>query len=279
MIGYLIKGMWRGFVGGPDFEHVETLRFSLEDKLLSITVPKSNIVTNEPSRPLNFPYRMKGWFDDNVEREQQHCYVHVDSELWMYLPVIPIGASSEYGMYSLQLRIIRLADNTGFSAFDQSALAKHVIEDYDNFHNGPIDDSIFAGWNTEIIKRMKDEQATLICPLDPEMLENWIQSDINRNGYPPIAPAEIKTFNDIQWVYYQETKPKFPAHNDFYCIALDDNHYLECCFSHRVDRNDKHKKWHKHALSAQNRLMNSIVLSDYHEEQDILEHADDTLTV
>jgi hypothetical protein len=79
---------------------------------------------------------------------------------------------------------------------------------------------------------------------------------------PSIPPALIKTFNQTDWVFYQEVRSNRLSRHDFYCLPLSENSFLEVKFNHRVDRSDKHKKWAKHALESQERIMASIYLDE-----------------
>ena len=76
--------------------------------------------------------------------------------------------------------------------------------------------------------------------------------------------------NKLTWVFYQIKRSNSRSHQDYYCLPLSESAFLEVEFNHRVDRSDKHKKWSKHALASQQRIMESIKLSDLPAERDNL---------
>jgi len=262
MIKNLIKGMYRGFAGGPDFSHERTLRFTLEDRLLSVTVPYTNVAFDELEQPTHFPYRSPHWIDETSRAEEQHHISIISTDLWMYVPVVPLGTCSEYGMLTFQPRIAKLADDVGFSAFNQSALKEYLIDDYEKFHNGPVDEKTGAGTNTKILQQLQEQSQGLNSPYSDEEFIEILEIIMSQNGYPSIPPAKIVTINNVDWVFYQEVKGISLTRSDYYCLALDDNHYLECLFKHRVDRSNKHKKWRDGALAAQKKIMEGVILTD-----------------
>ncbi|MDN3396319.1 MULTISPECIES: hypothetical protein [unclassified Pseudoalteromonas] len=82
--------------------------------------------------------------------------------------------------------------------------------------------------------------------------------------------AKEVIINNYQWVFYQECRGNVLSRHDFYCLPLCEHAFLEVKFNHRVDRSDKHKKWAKHALESQQRIMESIKLSDLPPDHDNL---------
>jgi len=46
----LLKNLWRGFKGGPDFTQCSEVTANLEDIQLTLNLPVSNIETIEPPR-------------------------------------------------------------------------------------------------------------------------------------------------------------------------------------------------------------------------------------
>lgn len=250
----LIKAFWRGFVGGPDFNRCITHRFQLEDKQLSITIPDSNVVAAPSTLNTYFPHNSSVWFKQNTrESYDQHLYVHMITENWMYMPVIAVLPSCEYGMFSCQLRI---KQTDKINVLDKEALARFVIQEYDNYHNGS------NGINTKIRKDTAAQSIKRANPWSPEALENQIKLIINNRGKPPIPNAILKTFNQTDWVFYQEVRNNRLSRSDFCCLPLSKTSFLEVEFRHRVDRSDKHKKWAKHALESQERIMASIYLDE-----------------
>ncbi|QLE84785.1 hypothetical protein FLM48_06620 [Shewanella sp. Scap07] len=249
----LIKTFCRGFDGGPDFNNTITRKFILEDKQLSVTMPNSNVAAIDSAKDVSFPHTSSIWFKQNTKVYMQHHYVRVMTENWMYVPPVGVGTSSEYGMLSCQVRI---KHTSAINVLDKTALAQFVVQAYDDFHNGP------EGRNTEIRQETTEESSKMAMPFEPEELEEEIAGRIENYGYPPILPAEIHNVNGVDWVFYQEVRSNVRSRSDFYCLPLSPTSFLEVEFRHRVDRNDQHKKWAKHALDSQQRIMEAILLTD-----------------
>ncbi|WP_236559842.1 hypothetical protein [Colwellia sp. 20A7] len=249
----LIKAYWRGFVGGPDFNRDICHRFMLEDKQLTIKVPDSNVVAEYSPNKVKIPHTSSQWFTKRAKTYRQHCFVQMMTENWMYMPPIALFPSSEYGMFSCQLRIKQV--NT-INVLDKTVLSRYVTQAYDDFHNGP------DGTNTELRRRVVEQSSKMARPYKPEQLEEEVAEHIELQGNPPLAPAIIKNFNQLAWVFYREIKNNHKSHNDFYCLPLSKRSFLEVKFSHRVDLSNKHKKWAKHAFASQERIMASIYLDD-----------------
>jgi hypothetical protein len=252
----LIKVLWQGFVGGADFTQLVTERFILEDKLLKITMPVSNIATEEPPKEVNYPYRSNYWFGQKQKTHTHETYVHIYTELWMYLPIIGILPSSEYGMQGCTFRIKKTPD--GVNALDNEALGVWVIQEYDEYYNDPIPGDKARGCNTELRAEMSRHKT-----LSDEVMAEQLEAYISGSGYPPIPDATTVHINNTEWVFYQLVNPRSRSRKDMYCLGLDEGHYLVVRFSHRVDRSDKYKKWRKAADKTQQRVMEMVSLTNY----------------
>ena len=257
----LIKAYWRGFVGGADFNRGINHRFILEDKQLTINVPDSNIVVGSNPDEVNFPHTSTRWFTKHAEIERQHSYVHMMAENWMYMPPIAIFPNSEYGMLNFELRIKQVSN---INILDESALSRYVTQAYDDYHNGP------DGTNTELRRRKVEESSKLAMPYDPDELEEQVAISIELHGRQTLAPATIKNFNQLAWIFYQEKRNNDNSYRDYYCLPLSEHSFLEVKFRHQVDRPNKLKKWTKHALESQERIIASIYLDDLPLTQDPL---------
>ncbi|MCI2282171.1 hypothetical protein L3081_00610 [Colwellia sp. MSW7] len=259
----LIKAYWRGFVGGPDLHHSITRRFLLEDKQLSINIPDSNIVALPNADDKYYPHTSLTWFNEHAKVYDQHKYVHVYTKNWMYMPPIALFPSSEYGMLSCQLRIKQL---NHINVLDKVALSHYVTQAYIDYHYGP------DGTNTELRRRKVERSSQRASPWTPEELEEQVAISIDLQGRQPLAPAIIKSFNQTDWIFYSEVRNNSHSHNDFYCLPLSENSFLEVEFAHRVDLSHKYKKWAKHALESQERIIASVYLDELPQEQSI-EHS------
>ncbi|SBS35714.1 hypothetical protein MSP8887_02448 [Marinomonas spartinae] len=253
-----LKAIYRGFLAGPDFNYVNTYRFILENKLLSILVPNSNVSVVSSAVELHYPYSSKIWFEENKEYLNQHEYVHMLTRMWGYLPLVNLIPDNELGVLTFQLRIKRTEK---INVLDREALANYVIQEYDNFYNGP------EGQNTIVRQEVEEQSANLVTPFTPEELKEQLKFALANRGYPLLNPAKQIEINNRTWVFYHEWMQNRRSFQDYYCLPLSENCFLEAKFDHRVDRSDKHKKWKKHALQAQERIMQSITLGDIPEEE------------
>jgi len=261
-----IKDFLRGFVGGPDFSGSIKHRFILENKELTINIPNSNIAVLPSKVDISFPHTSTTWFKQHVEESyDQHLYVHMLTKNWMYVPVVSILPSSEYGMLTCQLRI---KQTDKINVLNKQALAEFVIKEYDNYHNGP------DGQNTKLRKQVTQRfnKSSVIRTLEElkEDTEQEIAEYIELHGYQKLPQPKIQEFNNREWIFYQEVRNNRLSRHDYYCFPLSSTSFLEIKFNHNVDRSDKHKKWKKHALASQERIMASITLADIPVEQDNL---------
>ena len=265
ILSYLIKGYWRGFVGGPDFTRDICHRFILEDRQLTINVPDSNVVAAPSAVDVSFPHSSIDWFTEHAKKYRQHCYVHMMTENWMYMPPIALFPSSEYGMLSCQLRIKQV---NHINVLDKAALSRYVTQSYIDYHYGP------EGTNTELRRRVVEESSRMAMPYEPDELEAEVAEYIKLQGRQPLAPAIIKSFNQTDWIYYSEVRNNRHSHQDYYCLPLSEHSFLEVKFNHRVDLSHKYKKWKKHALAAQERIIASVYLDELPQEPSIEHNAD-----
>ncbi|QLE84141.1 hypothetical protein FLM48_02990 [Shewanella sp. Scap07] len=265
-----LKALWQGFLGGADFNYQVTERFILEDKLLTITLPASNIASVEPPKEINYPYRNRHWFSEQQRTHTHETYVHIYTELWMYLPIIPILPSCEYGMLSCVFRVKQTPDRV--NALDNQALGDWLNREYDEHYNHPIEGENSQGRNTYLRKDMSKHTT-----LSDEVMAAQLEGSINNWGYPPIPDSSPVNIKGVEWVFHQLVKPYEHSRTDMYCLGLDENHFLVVRFNHRVDRSDKYKKWRKAANKTQQRVMEQVSLTDYTPQASTPQLTDGTL--
>ncbi|WP_119968186.1 hypothetical protein [Shewanella japonica] len=263
MMKRLLKALWQGFVGGADFNQQVTERFILENKLLTFTIPITNVVARQDPKEINYPYRNRDWFANYQETHTHETYLSLYTRIWMYLPIIPILPSCEYGMLSTEFRIKRTPD--GINALDNQALGDWLNREYDEHYNHPIEGENSQGRNTYLIGKMLKIHGNF----DSEHAATQLKACINNSGYPPIPDAATVYINGTEWVFHQLVKPHSRSRTDMYCLGLDENHFLVVRFNHRVDRSDKHKKWRKAANKTQQRVMEQVSLTDYVENDSL----------
>ncbi|GLQ31544.1 hypothetical protein [Litoribrevibacter albus] len=264
----MIKNLWRGFRGGPDFSEVNPLNASLENIQFSVELPYSNIDTNEPPRSIHFPIMKDGWFDQHAESLKYYRYVHVDTQMWFYVPSVVNLPSGELGVLTLMTQIKRIPEEKNISAFDLDSLGKTVISEYEDYYNSPIigwddnDKDPSLGKNTKIRRDILELANSRSEPWSQEFIDREINLRLSDTGYAPLKPHKIKTINGRSWLFYIEQKAVArPAKNRIYCMPLTDKYYLCLDFGYRVDRIDKFKLWKDHAEAAEKRIMESVKLT------------------
>ncbi|MFC3151483.1 hypothetical protein ACFOEK_10635 [Litoribrevibacter euphylliae] len=260
----MIKNLLQGFRGGPDFNEVNHLNASFENTQFSAALPYSNIETKEPPRPIHFPYLSEGWFEKHATQNRQHHYVHVDTQMWYYIPSIAYSQGGELGCLSLTTLIKRIPKNMTSSAFELDDLGKFIALEYEEHYNSPTIGGIGGeglGINTEIRKSVIEQSERMSTPFSGEKLEEQIRLEMESRGYAPMAPHQIKTINGRSWVFCIEQQlQKRHSKDRMYCLPLSDEYYLCMRFRYRVDINEKFKLWKDHAEAAEKRIMESVKL-------------------
>lgn len=261
----LVKHLWQGFSGGPDFNRLQKLSFQLEEFQLDLSLPYSNIAADEPLRMLNLPFRVNGWFEQHAKQDMHNFQVHIHTEGWCYLAPVLRGENSEYGVLWLQLALKKSPDT--INALNRQQLADYVIAHYDAHYNadtiGPDGNCHGLGWNTrQRLKLMQEAEAAAARGSTGrlEKLEEHYQQQIERFGYPGLQPAKVISMHGFEWVFYQERKGEQATHTDVYCLPLDKHYYLTISFQHRVDQSDENA-WQKHAHKAEQDIMNALKVS------------------
>jgi hypothetical protein len=259
-----LKNWWQGFAGGPDFNRLQKLSFLLEEFSLQLTLPYSNISSDEPPKQVNYPFRSNGWFEQHQQQKDQHKYVPIHTEGWCYLAPLLRFDGGEYGWLWLNIWLKKVPE--GIDALDRHTLAQHVIDEHDQHYNSAAigaEGQYGLGRNTEIESELKEYaelRASRGSPFTEERYRDELQGRINNYGYPQLQPAKLVTLQGFEWVFYQEKYDRHPTRTDFYCLPLSSKFYLTIGFKHRVD-NAGEKSWQKDAENAQQRILNNVNVS------------------
>ncbi|WP_444996311.1 hypothetical protein [Aliikangiella sp. IMCC44359] len=256
----LIKNLWRGFKGGPDFSNCIEVTAQLENWQLNLTLPVTNIVTAKAIKKVNYPFNQSGWFEANSKQRLQHHYVHIETKLWYYLPMA-IFYQGEIGVLSLSTQLKRIPAERKVNAKDLDALGHYVITEYDEYYNAPLDSSGGGGENTRWIKHFEDEiRSAFEGYFSEEEIQEKLAQTIPPVPQPPMEPHEIKTINNRDWVFCAEFQERGHTHDNMYCHPLSEDYYLCLNFRHRVDDSSKYKHWKEHANAAEKRVMEMVRL-------------------
>lgn len=259
-----LKNWWQGFAGGPDFNQQQKLSFLLEEYSVQLTLPYSNITSDEQPKQVNYPFRSVGWFEQHQQQKDQHKYVQIHTEGWCYLAALLRFDDSEYGWLWLNVWLKKVPE--GVDALDRQVLAKHVIDEHSQHYNSSVistDGEYGLGRNTEIESELKEYaelRASRGSPFTEERYRDELQSRINNYGYPPLKPAKLITLQGLEWVFYQEKYDRHPTRTDFYCLPLSSKFYLTIGFKHRVD-NANEKSWQKDAENAQKKILANVSIT------------------
>jgi hypothetical protein len=257
----LIKNLWQGFKGGPDFSNCIEVTALLEDWRLNITVPSTNIITEEKPQKINYPYNQSGWFESNCKQSCQHHYVPIDTQLWYYLPTNLLLLQTELGKLSLSTQLKRILPEKKTNAMAIEALGRYVVAEYDEYYNAPMDSPLGAGVNTRRINEV-EEEVRKMCGKNAkeEEIQAKIAIRLPPTPYPPIPPHEIRTINGRDWAYIVQPKRNSYSHDRMYCQPLSEHYYLCLRFRHRVDWKPKYKSWKAHANAAEVKIMDMVQL-------------------
>ncbi|WP_444996310.1 hypothetical protein [Aliikangiella sp. IMCC44359] len=256
----LIKNLLRGFKGGPDFSNCIEVTAILEDWQLNLTVPNTNIVTEEEPQNINYPFKQAGWFEATSKWSCQHRYVPIDTQLWYYLPMNFL-LQTELGVLSLSTQLKRIAPEKNTNAMELHDLGRYVIAEYDEYYNAPLDSPQGPGPNVRRRKSVEDEvRKAWEGYVSEEEIQQKILDRLPELPYPPLPPHEIRSFNHRHWVFCVEPKLRSDTHDNMYCYPLSEEYYLCLRFRHRVDWNPKYKNWKDHANAAEKRVMEMVRL-------------------
>ena len=259
----LINNLWRGFAGGADLNRQKTLRFLLEDTQVQIRLPYSNVETEEQLRIVNYPYKTLGWFENHMEQQRQHHFVHLQTRCWFYLFPLLRFDDGQQGRLFCSLRLKRVP--TGVNVLDRQQLANYVIQEYDEHYNANVmpDDPCeqARGVNTQTRQKLRAEAelaASRGATYRLDNLERMIALAIN---YPPLEPAQIIAINGQDWVFYQDRYfPGGDCHIDCYCLPLSEQYYLTIDFDLYAPSYGN-KRWLKHAKATQQMILDSLIVS------------------
>ncbi len=261
----MIKNMWRGFRGGPDFTDTNNFNASFEDIQFSATVPYTNISSTEKPRAVQFPFLKTGWFEKHSKQSRQHHYAPIYTQMWGYVPATMYLPNGELGVLSLSIQIKKVPKDKNISAFELDDLGKHLIAEYEDHYNSPIIGGIGGqglGMNTEIRQRVLEQSNKRSEPFTKERLKKETDLEMASFGCAPLSSHEIKSIKGRQWVFYIENqKPHRHSKDRMYCMPLSDDFYLCMNFRYRVDLQVKFKVWQKHAEAAEQRIMESVQLT------------------
>ena len=261
----MIKNDWRVVSGCPDFSDSNNFNASFEDIQFSAYLPHSNFITEEPPRPIHFPFLKPGWFDEHSKQSRQHHYAPIYTQMWGYIPAVMYLPNGELGVLSLSIQIKKVPKDKNISTFELDNLGKHLIAEYEDHYNSPIIGGTcdhFLGLNTGIRQRVLEQSNKRSEPFSKERLKKETDLAMRSRGCASLKPHEIKAIKGRQWVFYIENqKPHRHSKDRMYCTPLSDDFYLCMRFRYRVDIQDKFKVWQKHAEAAEQRIMESVQLT------------------
>ncbi|WP_426356833.1 hypothetical protein ACPUVO_10060 [Pseudocolwellia sp. HL-MZ19] len=245
----LLKGIWRGFLGGVDYKNDATYQFTLDSEMLEVVLPCDYPISFS-DRDLHYPYQSIEWFEDSARVEEQHKFIAIITDGWNFRSFWSLLFYRVYGTLRCS---IRLKKTDCINVLDKQALSQYVVQAYDDFYNGP------EGSNTQLRQLIQEQ----LPDVSPEHLEVETMARIHVWGHPSIPAAMMKSINNIEWVFYQEIRDTSFERKDFYCLPLNEDTFLEVRFNYIIQkRPKKFKRWEKYALELQERIMKSIRLTD-----------------
>ena len=256
----LLKNLWRGFRGGPDFSNSIEVTALLEEWRLDLTLPLSNVQAKMEPKTVNYPFNESGWFEAHSEQSRQHHFVHIETKIWYYMPNSPL-LQTELGLFSLSVQLKRTLPNKNTNAMDLAALGRYVVAEYDEHYNAPTTGPQFQGENIRRTKMIEDRVRKMCGKnIKEEEIQAKIAIRLPPTPFPPIPPHDIRTIKGRDWVYCVEPIPNLYSQDRMYCQPLNESFYLCLRFRHRVDWSPKYKCWKDHAIAAEARIMEGLRL-------------------
>ena len=202
---------------------------------------------------INYPFKQNSWFEDNSEQSRQHHYVHIDTQLWYYMPIGLASMFSEAGVLSLSTQLKRVPKDKNVNAMDLNALGQYIIDEHDEYYNSP------GGANYDQTKNIQDDvRKAWGKSLSEEEILAKAADRTPEISYPPIPRHQIEKINGRDWVFCVESKTNSYTHDNMFCLPLNESYYLCLNFRRRVDLKDKYRHWKNHANAAEKKIMDMV---------------------
>jgi hypothetical protein len=248
----------RGFTGGPGLASDEHFSLDLDGIALEVSLPPSNVVVDDMSQRVNFPYRSQGWFEREQRQSSNHFYVSLLAHNWAYLGPHWKVMNEPFGIFSVEFRLKRTLPGYALSVDDFTTLEKAIHWEYEEYFEAKVPGQYFRGHNTEVRQKAEKEFAPRLHPTSRNLgvekeryLQRWLRA-------VPKA-FEVRAYNARSWVYYGvEHQQSYPERH--YCHQLDERYYLDVLFHYGIDFRQYFHLWKDHAEAAEQRIMNSVRL-------------------
>lgn len=259
----LIRNLWRGYRGGPNFAFAQWQSFIIGDQLLQLYLPATPFYTPEAPPPDRYPIDEQGWFEAHQEQFLHHHFVHLITEIWPFGYAIPIpfpGADQEVGQLTFQARIKQVPEQAKMDAFDLERLGQLEYLNREAHYWGeppPEDAESQNGWqgrNTKL--KRKCEADVYRCRTDYPSLQAYIDDFVAKAGYPPIHP-EVCEVAGRQFVFYIEGCGRQQTDRT-YSVPLTGRYYLQLRFRHDVMGCST--RIQQAALAAEQRILTEMTL-------------------
>ncbi len=258
----LIRNLWRGYRGGPNFAFAQWQSFIIGDQLLQLYLPATPFYTQEAPPPDRYSIDEQGWFEAHKKQLLHHHYVHLITEIWPFGYAIPIpfpGADQEVGQLIFQALLKQVPEQAKMDAFDLERLGQLEFLSREAHYWGepPPDDVPFQrglGENTKL--KRKCEADVYRCRTDYPSLQAYIDDFVAKAGHPPIHP-EVRAVAGRQFVFYIEGCGRQQTDRT-YCLPLTSRYYLLLRFRHDVMACSK--RIQQAALAAEQRILNEMTL-------------------
>ncbi|MBQ1782579.1 MAG: hypothetical protein II007_02900 [Gammaproteobacteria bacterium] len=259
----LIRNLWRGYRGGPNFACAQWQSFVIGEQLLQLHLPNTPFYTRQELRPERYPIDEQGWFEAHKKQLLHHHYVHLITKIWPFGYAIPIpfpGADQEVGQLSFQAQLKQVPEQAKMDAFDLERLGQLECLSREAHYWGeppPEDAESQRGWqgaNTRLKRECLDDfhHYQSFYP----SLEAYIDECIAVYGYPPIHP-EVREVAGRQFVFYIEGRGR-QQYDRTYCLPLTSRYYLLLSFRHDVMGCSQ--RIQQAALAAEQRILSEMSL-------------------
>ena len=259
----LIRNLWRGYRGGPNFDSAQWQSFIIGDQLLQLYLPATPFYTPEAPPPERYPLEDPGWFEAHQEQCLHHHFVHLVTEIWPFgfSVVLPLpGGGQAIGELTFQARIKQVPEQAKMDAFDLERLGQLEFLSREAHYWGeppPEDAKSQGGWrgaNTKL--KRKCEADVYRRRSDYPSLQAYIDDSVAVYGYPPIHP-EVREVAGRRFVFYIEGRGR-NQYDRTYSLPLTSRYYLQLRFRHDVMGCSK--RIQQAALAAEQRILTEMTL-------------------
>lgn len=247
-----------GFKGGPDFNLNRTLRVTLNDIELELSIPDSNIAQGEDIHAPKILLEQEGWFEQHCSQLANHYFFPMAARRWVYIGPFRKVLREPFGSLLFNCWLKRENSEKSIPIVDLNTLQKSICWEYEKYFEVDEPGALLRGKN-----RKARQQADSIYgkshwqnSVGEEQKKIFLEQETQEL---PSVFDEIK-FGMQNWLCYSLKKePNYPTRH--YCQPLEKQFYIDIFFQHVIDQPKYYNVWRDHAEEAEQRIMQMIRLN------------------